>query len=113
MDFVKNGYENKNALTSMYISTGKPSKRREIRGKTLSFVKIYFWEQRRGYFEEIIQSDLGAKPRSVNIGNTQINMLEGIVAQVCTSSFDGIKFVAYNSCWKTESKKSLKKSFKP
>ncbi len=42
MDFVKNGYENKNALTSMYISTGKPSKRREIRGKTLSFVKIYF-----------------------------------------------------------------------
>ena len=42
MDFVKNGYENKNALKSMYISTGKSAKRREIRGKTLSFVEIYF-----------------------------------------------------------------------
>ena len=30
MDFVKNGYENKNALMSRYISTGKPAKRREI-----------------------------------------------------------------------------------
>jgi len=40
MDFVKNGYENKNALISRYISTDKPAKRREIWGKTLSFVEI-------------------------------------------------------------------------
>jgi hypothetical protein len=30
MDFVKNGYENKNALISRYISTDKLAKRREI-----------------------------------------------------------------------------------
>lgn len=61
MDFVKNGYVNKNVLMSMYISADKPAKRRKIREGYIRFCRNIVLRIKEEVIKEIIQSDLGAK----------------------------------------------------
>ena len=68
MDFVKNGYLNKNVLMSMYISTDKPAKRREIREGYIRFCRNIVLRLKKEVIKEVIQSDLGAKTISSQDG---------------------------------------------
>jgi hypothetical protein len=61
MDFVKNGYVNRNVLMSMYISADKPAKRREIREGYIRFCRNIVLRIKEEVIKEIIQSDHGAK----------------------------------------------------
>ena len=107
MDFVKNGYVNRNVLMSMYISADKPAKRREIREGYIRFCRNIVLRIKEKVIKEIIQSILEPKPYPGKIEYIQISLLEGMVAQVWTTSLDRIKRCSLQFLLKTESKSLL------
>jgi hypothetical protein len=84
MDFVKNGYVNKNVLMSMYISADKPAKRREIREGYIRFCRNIVLRIKEEVIKEIIQSDHGAK----NISGQDGRYADKSVGRNASSSMD-------------------------